>query len=492
MQTTSYSAMYTPGTLLRLAREERKLSLSDVKLVCKIRESALHAMETDQYERFPNSYMNTFLPEYATFLGIPASVLSESFAKHFPEREDLRTHFRTHALRQIANEQAFATHVSFAEQSRAFVRNNARKGFAVALAGVLAWFMFSLGEGALQSGKMHAPKGNVGMGELHKAGASAEERGAEKQGFWKSLLAKVIVSTPEDMRGTPFTEVSAVNPVETHTASVSQVNRTKSHTLNDIARLAVEKNEVLRREEEMQQNNASMRVISLAAIVPMQRELQHALEQGFETMSETLLHDEKADARMRRQTSLASVSLTAAKARLELDAKHIRDKNSLGSSEGKSEEQSEEKGMFFAADMDNEDEGNGAEAESSASSANAGVIGNTRLEDLRTNADAMRARIALIMQTRRFSSASSSGVGAETQREAAWANARTSFQRGAISRVEFVELQTLTAQQQATLHVHQPQAPSHFEPIHLPQNWAQGQGSEIGGASDGAENLAQN
>ena len=62
--------MYTPGTLLRLAREERKFAISDVKLYAKIRESAIIAMENDDFERFPAAYMQTFLPSYADFLGV--------------------------------------------------------------------------------------------------------------------------------------------------------------------------------------------------------------------------------------------------------------------------------------------------------------------------------------------------------------------------------------------------------------------------------------
>ncbi|TAE30885.1 MAG: hypothetical protein EAZ92_03405 [Candidatus Kapaibacterium sp.] len=477
MYNAHLSAMFTPGTLLRLAREERKLSLADVKLVCKIRETALHAMETDQYERFPDSYMRTFLPEYVAFLGIPSKIFADSLAKHFPEREDLHQYFSAHALRQTANEQIYDTESSFTEQSRTFVRKNARKGFVGAIVGVLAWLVVSVGGDVLQFDTTQFGRTFDTTTAATTAPAAEPAEAKTEQGFFQSLLAKVIVPTPENMRGTPFTEVIAPPPAEnSHQAgshqAVSQINRTKSNTLNDMAQLEAEKNETIRREEEMQHTNAKMRVISLAAILPMQRELQNALEQGFET----IMHDEKADARMRRQTSLASVSLSAAKTRLEKDANKDanKDVNNTLNTLRKNRTENTEKATFFTADME-ENEEEHETAENNRSSNDAGTISNTRLEDLRSNAEAMRARIALIMQTRRFAA---SGASAEQGRMAAAASTseqgRISSKQGIMPRIEPVTLQALSTVQSIDAQMQQAHMQQRFAPIHvqLPQDWA--------------------
>jgi cytoskeletal protein RodZ len=177
--------MYTPGTLLRLAREERKLSISDVKQFAKIRESAIMAMETDEFERFPAAYMQTFLPSYADFLGVPQYKLAEAFKATLPEYGYLARSLYSRTLQQIA----------FAQMQMELVRQNpplltraataARKHSArlvvVLIAFVLGW--------------------SVMTSDISLIG---------------TLFANRFVSTPEDMRGTPFTEITDSIPYGTN------------------------------------------------------------------------------------------------------------------------------------------------------------------------------------------------------------------------------------------------------------------------------------
>lgn len=169
--------MYTPGTLLRLAREERKFAISDVKLYAKIRESAIIAMENDDFERFPAAYMQTFLPSYADFLGVSHYKLAEAFKTTLPEYQYLARSLYSRTLQQIAVAQMRAEyerlHPSFSEQVGAWTKKYAAKAVVVLLVGVLGWSAMTSDVSLLGT-----------------------------------LFAGRFVATPEEMRGTPFTELT--------------------------------------------------------------------------------------------------------------------------------------------------------------------------------------------------------------------------------------------------------------------------------------------
>lgn len=408
--------MYTPGTILRLAREERKISLADTKLIIKIRESALHAMETDQFERFPVSYMTTFLPEYAAFLGVPPEKLAESMKIHFPEQAVLSNTLTAQALRNIANAQAFRDNSSLLKQTQHFVAKNSKKVVATTMVCIVAFFALISGVASIGADMM------------------------------RSVLSKAIVETPSEMRGTPFSELSLKNNEDTKTRSLAYSEtaseRTKSSTINDVARLNDEKIAAHQREQELQDemrnSNANMKVISLAAIVPLQREMQSAIENGFEY----IMHDEKADARMRRKsTPLGSVSMLAAKSRLEADAKEKADVS---------------KEMYFSPDSDEDEENETVPTASEASI-------EASLNALRKNADAASARISLIMQTRTAAQGSAFMLVPKTE-----INHHAEMRRfsGNAPTIEIVQLQAVQSMTITGISIHQPQA---FTPVQIPQ-----------------------
>lgn len=169
--------MYTPGTLLRLAREERKLSISDVKQFAKIRESAIIAMETDEFERFPAAYMQTFLPSYADFLGVPQYKLAEAFKATLPEYGYLARSLYSRTLQQIAfaQMQIELAHANptLLVQAGTFAKKYSARLVVVMVACVLGW-------SAMTS-------------DISLIG---------------TLFANRFVSTPQEMRGTPFTEIT--------------------------------------------------------------------------------------------------------------------------------------------------------------------------------------------------------------------------------------------------------------------------------------------
>ncbi len=169
--------MYTPGTILRLAREERKLSITDVKQFAKIRESAIIAMETDEFERFPAAYMQTFLPSYADFLGVPQYKLAEAFKATLPEYGYLARSLYSRTLQQIAFAQMqmelASANPTLLVQAGAFAKKYSARLVVVMIASVLGW------------SAMTSDVSLIG-----------------------TLFANRFVSTPKEMRGTPFTEIT--------------------------------------------------------------------------------------------------------------------------------------------------------------------------------------------------------------------------------------------------------------------------------------------
>lgn len=399
--------MYTPGTLLRLAREERKLSLADAKLICRIRETALSAMETDRFDTFPAQYMQTFLPEYANFLGVSHARLAEAFQGTLPEYEYLVRSLYSRSFHQVGNnDEGRQNNPSPVQSAARFVRTNARKGAVAVLACCMLWFVFGSGASIISPAV-------------------------------SAMLAKAIVATPEDMRGTPFTELNG-SEVPTTTRPVA-IDKQKLERMNHRGRNF----EVMKRDAEANSASANeMKVISLAAIVPLQKEMQAALEDGFEFV----MRDEKAAARMRRNTSLASVSFAAAKARLEADAAQLSAQKFTNTSDDEAEEE-----------------------QSAPETAHEASI-----EDVRKNADAASARISLILQTRITGKANGAGAEMQTQGGSQQTNQQSNVIRlkryGANSptQIDVVQLQDVKTLQ--TIEIAQPQ---YFVPVQLPSDLAQ-------------------
>jgi cytoskeletal protein RodZ len=83
--------MKTVGQILNNARQEKRLTLSEVEKATKIRLAHLVALENDEYEKLPSvASAKGFIKNYAEFLGLsPASVLAV-FRRDFTQDEQRR------------------------------------------------------------------------------------------------------------------------------------------------------------------------------------------------------------------------------------------------------------------------------------------------------------------------------------------------------------------------------------------------------------------
>lgn len=197
--------MYTPGTLLRLAREERRLTVSDMKYFIRIRESAIIAMENDRFESFPAEYMRVFLPAYTDFLGVSHYKLAEAFKTTLPEHEHLTRSLYAQTLQQIATtqmeEEYNELHPALTAQLAKFAANHAFKALVVLCVCVLGWSV---------------------MGGVSTFG---------------TLFANRFVATPEEMRGTPFVELAGELSSVKATESASDVRKTKWYSTEEQAEM---------------------------------------------------------------------------------------------------------------------------------------------------------------------------------------------------------------------------------------------------------------
>jgi cytoskeletal protein RodZ len=74
----------SPGKYLKAKRESDRISLREVAIVTRIRESVLRAIEEDRYDDLPHLYVKSFLSTYAKCLGLdPTDVimLHQKFAE---------------------------------------------------------------------------------------------------------------------------------------------------------------------------------------------------------------------------------------------------------------------------------------------------------------------------------------------------------------------------------------------------------------------------
>ena len=66
----------SPGKYLKVKRESDRISLREVAIVTRIRESVLRAIEEDRYDDLPHLYVKSFLSSYAKCLGLdPTDVI---------------------------------------------------------------------------------------------------------------------------------------------------------------------------------------------------------------------------------------------------------------------------------------------------------------------------------------------------------------------------------------------------------------------------------
>jgi cytoskeletal protein RodZ len=233
--------MYTPGTLLRLAREERNITLSEATYFVKIRENALHAMETDQFDKFPAAYMQTFLPEYADFLGVPNAKLAEAFKATLPEYGYLARSLYSRTLQHIAEKQILAQyralHPTFAQRVRQGIRTHAQFAMVAAVAVFLLWYVF--------------------VSDASLVG---------------TLIANSIVATPEEMRGTPFTELDNSVAVDAQRSSTTNAGMKDATSLqktslqkNSLQKNSLQKNNAYNAEPGP--NEASMQVVDIGTLL---------------------------------------------------------------------------------------------------------------------------------------------------------------------------------------------------------------------------------
>lgn len=78
--------MKTVGSILKEARETKRLTVDEVEAATKIRAKFLLAIETDDYSSLPSlAYAKGFVKNYAEYLGIPVSTIFAFFRRQTME-----------------------------------------------------------------------------------------------------------------------------------------------------------------------------------------------------------------------------------------------------------------------------------------------------------------------------------------------------------------------------------------------------------------------
>lgn len=81
--------MATVGELLKKARIEQNIEISDVERETRIKTAFIKALEEGQYGRLPSAaYAQGFLKNYAQFLGLDTQVLLALFRREFEESRE--------------------------------------------------------------------------------------------------------------------------------------------------------------------------------------------------------------------------------------------------------------------------------------------------------------------------------------------------------------------------------------------------------------------
>ena len=83
--------MSSVGSMLREAREKKKLTIDDVARATKIKKDLLEALEEDEYEKLPApTYVRGFLKIYASYLGLdPGEIVGEYLKDHPGDSEQV-------------------------------------------------------------------------------------------------------------------------------------------------------------------------------------------------------------------------------------------------------------------------------------------------------------------------------------------------------------------------------------------------------------------
>jgi cytoskeletal protein RodZ len=83
--------MFSVGTLLKDAREKKRLSLRDVEKRIKVREQFLVALEHDKWETFTSRiYVTGILKNYARFLGLDERKILAFFRREYERIEEIK------------------------------------------------------------------------------------------------------------------------------------------------------------------------------------------------------------------------------------------------------------------------------------------------------------------------------------------------------------------------------------------------------------------
>lgn len=78
--------MKTVGKILKKTRQERRITLSEVEKVTKIRLRYLQALENDKYDKLPSATSTRgFIKNYAEFLGLESAPLLAIFRRDFSQ-----------------------------------------------------------------------------------------------------------------------------------------------------------------------------------------------------------------------------------------------------------------------------------------------------------------------------------------------------------------------------------------------------------------------
>jgi transcriptional regulator with XRE-family HTH domain len=77
------------GSILRDAREQKRLTFDDVEREIRIRSRYLEALEAERFEALPgDAYVRAFLREYSRFLGLDGDHLAAEYVARFPKEDE--------------------------------------------------------------------------------------------------------------------------------------------------------------------------------------------------------------------------------------------------------------------------------------------------------------------------------------------------------------------------------------------------------------------
>jgi cytoskeleton protein RodZ len=185
------------GTILRKARNRRKLELSEVEAATKIRFRYLRAIEDEEWDVLPGGvYTRGFIRTYATFLGLDGDRLVGDY------RESVEPWHRSPAVPQ--------------PQSGSGSASSGPRGFVLAVLAMIAVIAVAvIAIVAIPSGRGGGASGTDHRGReaVHEAKPKAKPRPATKAGITVELAARAEVWTCLlDARGRALVDGSVLAP----------------------------------------------------------------------------------------------------------------------------------------------------------------------------------------------------------------------------------------------------------------------------------------